>query len=256
MSLDLHVERHGEGETVIAVCNGLSQTTANWRGLARANPHYHWLLFDARGHGKSPVGPRPYSLDDHVDDLIGVLDREGVASCVLMGFSHGARVSLRAAAEHGARFAGVVLVSCASRTSRRRRAHVASWRNCLELGGLPAMAWASLPNIVGRKILERFDDLDLLVKGSVSRNNEEGLRRMFEGMATYPAIRGDAERVEVPVLILRGEEDGLVDEQDSENLAAWIENAVSITFPECGHTLPLEEAEAFMKSVEGLIARL
>ncbi|MDJ0836063.1 MAG: alpha/beta hydrolase [Acidobacteriota bacterium] len=253
MTIELHTETYGDGPQEVIVCNGLSQSTANWRGLARANPQFRWILYDARGHGKSKVGPKPFNLDLHVEDLLHVLDKTEAVRPVLMGFSHGARVSLRAAAEHGDRFTGVVLVSCASQQTPRRKAHVTSWHRCLEIGGVRAMAWAALPNIVGRKILHKIKDLEMLVDGSVSRNQEEGLRHMFRGMAGYPEARLDAERIGLPTLVLRGDEDPLVEERDSRELGEWIDGAKTVTFQECGHTLPLEEPQAFLETVENFI---
>ena len=256
MSMLPHFEIVGEGRQTIVICNGLSQSTANWRGLARQNPKYRWLLFDARGHGRSPLGDTPYDLDKHVGDLLRVLHEAGGETPLLMGFSHGGRVALRAAAEFGTRFCGLVVVSCAARVTVRRRAHVASWEQCLKLGGVGAMAWASLPNIVGRKILERYPDLSLLVKGSIARNREAGLSAMFEGMAGYPPIEEDARRIELPTLILRGEEDPLVAAADERDLCRWISGARAACFDGCGHTLPLEEPVLFMQAVSGFLNAL
>ncbi len=237
MTVHLHVESYGEGDREIVVCNGLSQTTANWRGFARQNPELRWTLFDARGHGKSETGSEPLGLDLHVADLLRVLEENKARRPLVMGFSHGARVALRAAATHGEEFAGLVLVSCGSEMTTRRRAHVQSWKNCLELGGVRAMAWASLPNIVGGKILEKFPDLEFLVKGTESRNRAEGLLAVFEGMSAYPPPREDALRVRLPTLVMRGGEDPLVEPRDVENLCRWIAHARAKTFEDCGQFL-------------------
>lgn len=249
----LYSETHGSGDQTIIVCNGLTQTTANWRGLARANSHLRWVLYDARGHGKSPAVDEPYVIDHHVDDLMYIMDQYQLDKPVLMGFSHGARIALRAAAEKAEHFAGLILVSCGAQSTPRRRAHVASWSNCLELGGLHAMVWASLPNIVGRKILEKYPDLDMLVKGSVSRNNEDSLKRMFAGMKTYPEPHVDATRVQMPALVIRGHEDPLLTADDGTLFIEWMKNAHEVVFQECGHTVPLEEPKAFMQSIEQFI---
>ncbi len=249
----IHFETFGEGPEIV-ICNGLSQSTANWRGIARQNPGFRWILFDARGCGKSPIGARPYRLEDHVDDLLYVLDHSGATRPLLLGFSHGGRVATQACARFPERFLGLVLVSVGASQTVRRRAHVAAWRRTLELGGVRAMAWASLPNIVGRKLLERFGDWELLVNGTVTRNNQEGLEAMFEGMAQYPALEQDARQVRLPTLVLYGAEDPLVDQQDCEELCSWT-GASAMCFAECGHTLPLEEPSQFMDVIAGFLTK-
>lgn len=247
----LHSEVYGEdGSPDLVVCNGLSQSTANWRGLAR-NHHQgmRWLLFDARGHGKSEIGDTPLKLDDHVGDILRVMDKHNIEKPALMGFSHGARVALRAAAEHPDRFSKLILISCGSINHARRRAYVRSWERCLHLGGVEALAWSSLPSIVGRKVLEKFNDLEMLVRGSVSRNQEAGLKAVFEGMRGYPEARPDAERVTIPSLIVRGGEDPLLSIDDTQNFLNWISQSSELTIEDCGHTLPLEEPERFTEAL-------
>lgn len=243
----IHVEVSGTGPQVF-VCAGLTQTTANWRGIARQNPHIQWVLFDPRGQGKSELGGRPYHLDDHVDDLMRVWAEYGNGqAATLMGFSHGGRVALRAVAGPEQPFRRLVLVSCASRATPLRRAHVMSWSKCLDLGGVEALAWASLPTIVGLSILRKFHDLDMLVKGTAVRNSREGLQAMFEGMSGYPEIEPDARAVHIPTLVFRGGLDVLVPETDGSDFLAWIRQCQVRTFPQSGHTLPLEEPEEFAR---------
>lgn len=249
----LHIETHGEGETTIVICNGLSQSTANWRGIARQHPQFRWVLFDARGHGRSSMGPRPYSLDDHVQDLLAVLEQTETQNPVLMGFSHGGRVALRAASRFPSRFKALVLISTGARQTAIRKAHVQSWHNCLKIGGVEAMAWASLPNIVGVKVLEKFPDLGILVKGSAARNSAEGLDAMFEGMATYPPGHEDAPNISCPTLVFHGAQDPLVKSSDLEDMLNWIPQAKSAVFPDCGHTLPLEQPADFVKRLEEFV---
>ena len=252
----LHIETYGEGPTTLVMCNGLSQSTANWRGIARQNPQFRWVLFDTRGHGRSELGERPYHLDGHVDDLFSVLDTKVSGRPILMGFSHGGRVAARAVSRQTDRFQGLVLISAGATVTPLRRAHVASWQNCLKLGGVEAMAWASLPNIVGIKILNKFPDLSILVRGSAARNRVEGLTAMFEAMVRYPPMEDDARKINIPVQIFHGQQDPLVRDTDIDDLCTWMPHAKRVAFPNCGHTLPLEEPEAFLSEVAAFASQV
>lgn len=250
----LHYEVHGEADKpTIVICNGLSQSTANWRGIARQNTHIRWVLFDARGCGRSPIGKRPYSLDDHVADLLWVLEQAQVEKPIVMGFSHGGRVALRAVSQNPDRFRAIILVSANSEVTTQRKAHVTSWHKVLEIGGLRAMAWTTLPNIVGKKILERFSDWELLVNGTVTRNSEEGLLAMFEGMASYPPQEDDARSIQIPGLVMQGGEDPILIRKDYDNFIKWMGDTHGQWFPDCGHTLPLEETGQFIEALEAFI---
>ncbi len=252
-SPNIHVETYGQGPSLV-LCAGLTQTTANWRGIARQNSHLKWTLFDPRGQGKSHLGVRPYQLDDHVDDLKFVMDTHlANEKPTLVGFSHGGRVAIRAASRFPERFSRLILVNCAARTTPLRRAHVTAWAKCLELGGVDALAWASLPTIIGVNILRKFDDLGMLVKGMATRNSKEGLTAMFEGMSGYPDIVDDAKKLQCPTLIFRGALDPLVSEADCDDFEDWIQDCRISTFAECGHTLPLEEPDQFVAEITDFV---
>lgn len=52
------------------------------------------LTYDKRGHGLSDIGPAPYSIEDHVDDLVGLVDSLGIERVVPCGLSVGGLVAL------------------------------------------------------------------------------------------------------------------------------------------------------------------
>ena len=64
------------------------------------------LAPDLRGYGSRPLEPGPYS---DVDDLVELLDDEGVERAVLIGCSYGGRAALELTLEHPSRVAGLVL---------------------------------------------------------------------------------------------------------------------------------------------------
>lgn len=79
---------------------------------------------------------------------------------------------------------------------------------------------------------------------------------MFEGMAGYPPTKDDARRVPLKTLVLHGGEDPLVSAADVDNFCQWIEDVEGITYPDCGHTLPLEEPLRFMQTLSQFLEKL
>ena len=61
--------------------NSLGTTFSMWdpqvRALAR---RFRVIRYDHRGHGRSPVPPGPYEIDDFADDVIELLDRLAIAT--------------------------------------------------------------------------------------------------------------------------------------------------------------------------------
>lgn len=75
--------------------------------LARA---WHVVALDARGHGGSAwAAPDAYSFDDHVADVVAVLDALGWRAPLVLGHSLGGYVGALLAARHPARVAALVI---------------------------------------------------------------------------------------------------------------------------------------------------
>ncbi|UJW74861.1 3-oxoadipate enol-lactonase [Rhizobium sp. SL42] len=79
---------------VIVFINSLGTDYRIWRDvLVRLAGDYPLVAYDKRGHGLSDVGTVPYSIDDHVDDLIGLLEHLNVTQAVLCGLSVGGLIA-------------------------------------------------------------------------------------------------------------------------------------------------------------------
>lgn len=110
----LHVETLGPpgGRPVLAV-HGITGFGARFGRLAACLPERRWLCPDLRGHGASP--PRaPWRTEEHVADLVAVMDDAGAARVDLVGHSFGGHVALHLLATEPARIDRVVLLDPAS----------------------------------------------------------------------------------------------------------------------------------------------
>lgn len=96
--------------TPILALHGITATHRAWHHVADALPGRRIVAPDLRGRGRSNALPGPWSLRDHADDQVRVLDALGIDRAFVVGHSMGAFVTVRLAAVHPDRVAGVVLV--------------------------------------------------------------------------------------------------------------------------------------------------
>lgn len=94
----------------ILALHGITATHRAWHHVADALPGRRIVAPDLRGRGRSNGLPGPWSLRDHADDQLRVLDALGIERAFVVGHSMGAFVTVRLAAAHPDRVAGVVLV--------------------------------------------------------------------------------------------------------------------------------------------------
>ena len=82
--LELHSRRVGEADRPgMLLLHGLFGSSTNWGSIARRlADEFHVIVPDLRNHGQSPhVTPHSYAAMS--DDVIGVLDDQGIATTAL-----------------------------------------------------------------------------------------------------------------------------------------------------------------------------
>lgn len=256
---DIWYERRGEGPTIVLL-NGMSQSTANWMSQTRVlSETYDVITYDARGQGRTPVGDVATSLDVHASDLDALLEHLEVERPALVGFSHGARVALAFAARFPRRPAALVLSSAGAGDDALRDTMIRAWAEILRLGGVEAMAWCAIPDILGRDFLAKHrGQLEAMVRATVQRNSAEGLGRLLEGLQGYGDAAEDAAKVLCPTLVLSADQDRLVSAGGARTLAASLTAASLVeqrVLAECGHTAPIEQPEAWRDEVTAFLSR-
>jgi 3-oxoadipate enol-lactonase len=144
-AVDVAYEVHGPTHLPTVLMTGsLGSTTQMWRPQVEALcEQFRVVAVDTRGHGRSPVPPAPYDVDDLADDLTRVLDRLGVERAHAVGLSLGGLAVLHLAARRPERV-GRVAVLCTS--ARFPPGPWAERARLVETDGLPSIA----PAVVAR----------------------------------------------------------------------------------------------------------
>lgn len=251
----LYYETRGDAGLVLLLLNGMSQSTAAWMSQARhLSAHFRVLMYDARGQGRSDLGTGPVDLAGHLDDIDTLLDALSIPSAVLSGFSHGARVALGYAATRPERVDRLVLTSMGDADDALRRTIVRSWIEVLDHGGLEAMAWTTIPAILGRPFLEANEEhLEAMVRATLQRNTTEGLRALLLAMSAFPPPEPEARRVECPTLLVTSPDDQLVSAESARRLAAEIPDCTHVVIDASGHTIPIERPDEWRRVVLGFL---
>ena len=98
------------GTPALLFLGGGFGTVQNWsRVIRRLDGKYRTVRFDARARGKSGRSA-DYSVRAAVDDIGRVIDATGIERPILVGWSHGATIAVRYAAQHPGRVGGLVLI--------------------------------------------------------------------------------------------------------------------------------------------------
>ncbi len=94
--IQLYYELTGPKEgPVLVLSNGIMMSTASWAFQKIAlEKHLQVLLYDCRGMWKSDHPEGPYSMEQHAEDLAGLMNALDIKKAHIAGISYGAEISM------------------------------------------------------------------------------------------------------------------------------------------------------------------
>ena len=109
MDIRLHFIERGSGDPLILLHGNGEDSTYFKHQIDCFQGGYRVIAVDSRGHGRSPRGTAPLTLMQFAEDLAGLMDRLGIVSAHILGFSDGANVAMLFALDHPGRVRSIVL---------------------------------------------------------------------------------------------------------------------------------------------------
>jgi 2-succinyl-6-hydroxy-2,4-cyclohexadiene-1-carboxylate synthase len=243
-AVPLHDERDGSGPRVVLL-HGFGQTCRCWGTVAPGLAGRHEVVrLDLPGHGDSA---------DLTADLpaTGRLAAEAGGPAVYVGYSMGARMALHVATEVPAAVRGLVLVggtpgieASAARAERREQDHALAARIRDKGVGWFVDWWLAQPMFAGLSRATRFED-------ERRRNTSDGLARSLElaGTGSQLPLWSALPGIDVPVLVMAGEDDERYAAIARRTAAAIGANAHVALVPGAGHSAHLEQPARFLEVV-------
>jgi esterase len=235
---------------------------------------------DLRGHGDSEWSPvMDYRVATHAADAERFLRQVTVAPAVLVGMSLGGLIALRCAAEAGELVRALVIVDIGPESAGKFRA--APGRAGSGSGNGPRQPVNVFSAPVELESVEEFVQHSLafnprrdpvLLRGSLLHN----LRQLPNGRWTWkydqrPLLRtrsenGDdrddgmkdtwplTERVDCPVLVMRGGSSDILSRQGAADLAGRFRDGRWAQVPDAGHSVQGDNPAAFASALQSFLA--
>lgn len=94
MDIQLSYTTAGQGFPLVMLHGNGEDRTYFKHQMGPFSERYQVFALDTRGHGQSPRGAAPFTLEQFADDLKGFLDGREIRRCHLLGFSDGANIAL------------------------------------------------------------------------------------------------------------------------------------------------------------------
>jgi pimeloyl-ACP methyl ester carboxylesterase len=262
----------GEGRPAVVLLHGFAASVFSWREVMGSLAQGHTVVaFDRPGFGltERPLpgewqGQNPYSAEAQADLTVALMDTLGIDRAVLIGNSAGGTVAVLTALRYPGRVQALVLVDPAIYHSGQQLPGVVRWllgspqarrvgplfvrsiRNWgLEFG---RSAWHD-PSKITDEIWDGY------TKPLQAENWDKGLYEVTLASRSL-GLDKRLDEIQVPVLVITGDDDRIVPTEQSIRLAGELLDAELVVVPNCGHVPHEECPEPFLAAVSGFLAGL
>jgi len=270
---EIYYKDWGKGP-VVTFSHGWPLSSDAWDGqmLFLAQKGFRVVAHDRRGHGRSSQASSGNDMDGYADDLAAVIEALDLKGATLVGHSTGGGEVVRYIARHGTkRVAAVVLIAAVPPIMLKSDANPE---------GLPMEVFDNLRSGLAKDRSQFYKDLAIAFYGAnrsgakVSQGTldqfwlwsmQAGLKNAYESIKAFSEtdFTEDLKKIDVPTLVMHGEDDQIVPVKDSAKKSAkLIKGAKEIYYPGAPHGLTAtlqdrvnEDLLSFLKEREAALLR-
>lgn len=234
----------GEGPAVVL----LHPFPANhefWLPIAEAlAASYRLILPDLRGHGDSGVGEGPATMGKHAADIAAVMDHAGVGRAPLTGVSIGGYALFEFWRRHRVRVTAMALCNTkpTADTPDARASRLQAANDVLERGTEPFFE-SMVPRLLGETTRGARPDLVAGALRMMKKMSPEDVAQVQRGMAERPDSVETLKTINVPTLVVTGDEDILTGRNEAELMHRHISASELCVIAKAGHYSPWEQPE-------------
>lgn len=188
---------------------------------------YRVIALDTRGHGKSPRGNAPFTIEQFSRDLYDFMTGLEISNAIILGFSDGANIAMKFAIKHPNMVKALIL-------------------NGGNLNSKGVKRTTQIPIEMGYRIANRFAS-----KSPDAKRNAEMLGLMVNEPNISPA---ELSKITAPTLVICGKRD-MIKESHTKEIAANIPSA-KLSIIKGNHFIANKRAAAFNKEVDAFLKEI
>jgi 3-oxoadipate enol-lactonase len=246
----LAYDDHGAGWPIIFL-HAFPLNRGMWEGEIKGllqQSGYRLVALDWRGFGESEITGDISTMELFADDVAGLMDILGMQDAILCGLSMGGYAAFAFLRKYPRRVKGLILADTRpgadTPEARANRENVA---RLAETQGTTAIADLQLPRLIAEETRQHHPGVEARIRQLIDQAMPRGIAAASRGMALRADSNDLLMSINVPTLVIVGEQDALTTPAVAQEYAARIPNARLVTLPHAGHLSNLEQPEVFLQ---------
>ncbi|MCE6991639.1 alpha/beta fold hydrolase [Dyadobacter sp. CY323] len=247
--MQLNFKQIGEEGKPMIILHGVFGLLDNWLGISKtiADRGFRVFLVDQRNHGRSPH-ESPLTFPAMAADLKEFIDQQHLENPILIGHSMGGKTVMEYAVTYPGTFEALVVVDIGPKAYPIHHKRILEGLNAIPIDTIESRNEAD-------EILSQYEPIptvrQFLLK-NLYRKDEGGFGWRFNlpllttDMAKVGTEIKSDQRIETPVLFIRGEKSNYILDEDLEGIQDLFPNTRLQTIENAGHWVQAEQPKEFV----------
>ena len=247
--MKLNFKKIGSGPPLV-ILHGLFGSADNWYSISKEiDTEFTIYLIDQRNHGDSPHSDE-WDYQVMAEDLLEVLDEEGLEKVYLMGHSMGGKTAMTFAVNHPERVEKLIVADISPRHYPVHHELILKGLQSIDLNKIKTRKEADdalsqyIPEIGIRQFL-----LKNLARTSEGFSWKINLPIIVEKIEEVGEELEEDSKYKGPTLFLAGEKSDYIQQKDLPSILAHFPEYDLITIPKAGHWLHAEQPKAVVEEI-------
>jgi len=245
--INLNVNIKGDGHPLVIIHGIGGDYTQLENEISQLAKEFKTIALDCRGHGKSDK-PENYSLQDHVCDILEIMDYYEIETASLLGISMGSYIGQGVAIQAPQRIDKLILTVPKSNGLTSSVQRLMS-EHAKELEGLnlhecilALLKYMTFNPEIMKKHIDVFE----------TKLSPTQFSSANKALSNFD-FRNELPKIAAKTLVISGKYDGLNPPSEGKLCASLIPNATFVEMQYSGHAPIYEEPELYMKIIDDFL---
>jgi pimeloyl-ACP methyl ester carboxylesterase len=255
-NIQTYYEQHGKAGPALVFIHGAGASHDMWKPQVEYfSKDYNVITYDLRGHQQSEGFDEKYSCQLFADDLHQLIDRLGLREPVIIGLSLGGMVAQEYAIKYHSNLTGLVLADTAvatalTLTDKLTKAVFPAWMVKWTIRRMSNESYANW----SFKYFDMDEEIrEYLIKEQLKLDKRE-LLKITDAIYSFKLL--PLETIEVPTLVIVGENERKAVFPHADKMVELIKNSRKVIIPGAGHVSNLENPETFNTELDEFLRGL